>query len=165
MTSTRFHATVERWTAGSGWTDAFLAVSAGGLSQGKGDSTHHWKASFVFCCPTLAKRLLEWGFPQPSGWGSLQSCWPTVLSAEGKQSHGCPALFFFLFFLFFLLCFPVGGFVLFCLLVSLRRKLLLGQRADGCPAPGRGLPMNVRLKSPAKGMSRVLATPTKGQAL
>lgn len=60
--------------------------------------------------------------------------------------------FFFLFF--FLLSFLVSlwvGFVLFCFVSLTKEKLLLGQRAGGCPAPGWGLPMNVRLRSPAKG--------------
>lgn len=58
--------------------------------------------------------------------------------------------FFFSFLLLLLFFFfLVGGFG-FVLLISLRR-ILLGHRADGCPAPGQGLPMNVRLKSPAKG--------------
>lgn len=59
------------------------------------------------------------------------------------------AFFLFLFSFLLLLFFLVGGFGL-VLLISLRR-ILLGHRAAGCPAPGQGLPMNVRLKSPAKG--------------
>lgn len=82
-----------------------------------------------------------------------------------EQRHRWSSTFacFSFSFLFLPLCFPVGGFcfVLFCFccvsLISLRRNLL-GQRADGHPAPGQGPPMNVRLQSPARA-SRVLATP------
>lgn len=57
----------------------------------------------------------------------------------------------------------MGGFGLFCFvsfpyLNLTEEKLLLGQRADGHPAPGQGPPMNVRLQSPARA-SRERATP------
>lgn len=73
----------------------------------------------------------------------------------GQQTHRMVQHFFFLFslslFLSFLL-FPCGW-VLFCfvLLVSLRRNLYWGKEPVAALPQGGGLPMNVRLKSPAKG--------------
>lgn len=61
--------------------------------------------------------------------------------------------FFFLFSFFFpSFCFLVGW-VLFCyvLLVSLRRNFYWGKEPVAALPQGGGLPMNVRLKSPAKG--------------
>lgn len=60
--------------------------------------------------------------------------------------------FFFFPFSFFFpsFCFLVGGFC-FVLLVSLRRNLYWGKEPVAALPQGGGLPMNVRLKSPAKG--------------
>lgn len=63
--------------------------------------------------------------------------------------------FFFFFSLFLFLSFLLFpcGWVLFCfvLLVSLRRNLYWGKEPVAALPQGGGLPMNVRLKSPAKG--------------
>lgn len=60
--------------------------------------------------------------------------------------------FFFLFLFFPSFCFPVGGFCfVFVLLVSLRRNFYWGKEPVAALPQGGGLPMNVRLKSPAKG--------------
>lgn len=77
-------------------------------------------------------------------WGALLSSASSV--PRRAESQDSPALFWFLFFLF------VGGFRLSVSSLT-EEKLLLGQRADGCP-PRAGLPMNVRLKSPAEGQPR-----------
>lgn len=123
--------------------NAFLAISAGGSSLGRGDSTLHWilQTERYFCFLTFWKTAsgssgssaFVWRKHSTEGasWGCLAVHW-------GQQSHRMVQHFFFFFFLSFLL-FPCGW-VLFCFcFVSLtKEKLLLGQRAGGCPAPGWG---------------------------
>lgn len=123
--------------------NAFLAISAGGSSLGRGDSTLHWilQTERYFCFLTFWKTAsgssgssaFVWRKHSREGasWGCLAVHW-------GQQSHRMVQHFFFFFFLSLLL-FPCGW-VLFCFcFVSLtKEKLLLGQRAGGCPAPGWG---------------------------
>lgn len=123
--------------------NAFLAISAGGSSLGRGDSTLHWilQTERYFCFLTFWKTAsgssgssaFVWRKHSTEGasWGCLAVHW-------GQQSHRMVQHFFFFFFLSLLL-FPCGW-VLFCFcFVSLtKEKLLLGQRAGGCPAPGWG---------------------------
>lgn len=136
--------------------NAFLAISPGGSSLGRGDSTLHWilQTERYFCFLTLRNSFWELWFFSPclrshaerSQLGCLDARW-------GRQSHRMVQhfLFLFSFFLSFLL-FPCGW-VLFCyvLLVSLRRNFYWGKEPVAALPQGGGLPMNVRLKSPAKG--------------
>lgn len=153
MTSTRFHVTVERWIAGSGWTECIPCYLSGRLVPRKRrlntslDFTNRkiflfsdflknsfWKLWFLGLCLKEAQHR-----------GSqlrLPCC--ALRSAESQNG---PALFFFFFPSF---CFPVGGFC-FVLLVSLRRNFYWGKEPVAALPQGGGLPMNVRLKSPAKG--------------
>lgn len=123
--------------------NAFLAISAGGSSLGRGDSTLHWilqtERYFVFWL--FEKQLLEALVPRPLSEGAQhrgsQLRLPCCALRSAESQNG-PALFFSFSFLSLLL-FPCGW-VLFCFcFVSLtKEKLLLGQRAGGCPAPGWG---------------------------
>lgn len=121
--------------------NAFLAISAGGSSLGRGDSTLHWilQTERYFCFLTFWKTAsgnsgssaFVWRKHSTKGatWGCLAVHW-------GQQSHRMVQHFFSFLSL---LLFPCGW-VLFCFcFVSLtKEKLLLGQRAGGCPAPGWG---------------------------
>lgn len=120
--------------------NAFLAISAGGSSLGRGDSTLHWilQTERYFCFLTFWKTAsgssgssaFVWRKHSTEGasWGCLAVHW-------GQQSHRMVQHFFFFFFPSF--CFPVGGFC-FVFVSLTKEKLLLGQRAGGCPAPGWG---------------------------
>ncbi|OBS59436.1 hypothetical protein A6R68_09442 [Neotoma lepida] len=55
---------------------------------------------------------------------------------RSAESQNGPALFFFFFLFFPSFCFLVGGFCFVCFVSLTKEKLLLGQRAGGCPAPG-----------------------------
>lgn len=144
MTSTRFHVTVERWIAGSGWTECIPCYLSGRLVPRK----RRLNTSLDF---TDRKIFLFSDFLKNSFWklwflglclkeaqhGGSQLRLPCCALRSAESQNG-PALFFFFFFLSLLL-FPCGW-VLFCFcFVSLtKEKLLLGQRAGGCPAPGWG---------------------------
>lgn len=157
MTSTRFHVTVEQWIAGSGWTECIPCYLSGRLVPRKRrlntslDFTDRkiflfsdflknsfWKLWFLGLCLKEAQHRGS----QPR----LPCC--ALRSAESQNG---PALFFSFSFLSLLL-FPCGW-VLFCfvLLVSLRRNFYWGKEPAAALPQGGGLPMNVRLKSPAKG--------------
>lgn len=159
-TSTRFRVTAERWTAGSGWTERIPGHLSRRLVPGKRRFYTPWgfqTGHFIFCFVTSWRTASgSPGCLGPSGQGSAWAPPGSPGDAEGARLQNGPALLLFLYFFsfcFLFFCcfffFLVGGFG-FVLLISLRR-ILLGHRADGCPAPGQGLPMNVRLKSPATG--------------
>lgn len=143
MTSTRFHVTVERWIAGSGWTECIPCYLSGRLVPRKRrlntslDFTDRkiflfsdflknsfWKLWFLGLCLKEAQHRGS----QPR----LPCC--ALRSAESQNG---PALFFSFSFLSLLL-FPCGWAFCFCFVSLTKEKLLLGQRAGGCPAPGWG---------------------------
>lgn len=152
MTSTRFHVTVERWTAGSGWTECIPCYLTGWPSLGRGDSTLHWifQTERYFCFLTFWETASGSSDSSALVWrahstGGQLGC---LAARRSAASQNGPALFFFLSFLLF----PCGW-ILFCfvLLVSLRRNFYWGKEPVAALPQGGGLPMNVRLKSPAKG--------------
>lgn len=155
MTSTRFHVTVERWIAGSGWTECIPCYLSGRLVPRKRrlntslDFTDRkiflfsdflknsfWKLWFLSLCLKEAQH------------GGSQLRLPCCALRSAESQNG-PALFFlFLSFPPFVSLWV--GFVLF-LLVSLRRNFYWGKEPVAALPQAGGLPMNVRLKSPAKG--------------
>lgn len=157
MTSTRFHVTVERWIAGSGWTECIPCYLSGRLVPRKRrlNTSLNFTDRKIFCFLTFWKTAsgssgssaFVWRKHSTEGasWGCLAVHW-------GQQSHRMVQHFFFLFLFFPSFCFPVGGFCfVFVLLVSLRRNFYWGKEPVAALPQGGGLPMNVRLKSPAKG--------------
>lgn len=145
MTSTRFRVTVERWTAGSGWTECIPCSLTGWLVPRKrrlntsldfGDRKIFLFSDFLknsfwelwFLSPCLKEHSTE----EPA---RLPRC--ALRSAEPQNG---PALFSFFLFPFSFLPFVSlwVGFVLFCFVSLTKEKLILGQRAGGCPAPGWG---------------------------
>lgn len=157
MTSTRFRVTVERWTAGSGWTECIPCYLTGWLVPRK----RRFNTSLDFAD---RKIFLFSDFLRNSFWELwfLSLVWRMLSTEEparlpcctlrSAESQNGPALFFSFFFLLSFLLFPCGW-VLFCyvLLVSLRRNFYWGKEPVAALPQGGGLPMNVRLKSPAKG--------------
>lgn len=139
MTSTRFHVTVERWTAGSGWTECIPCYLTGWLVPRK----RRLNASLDFAD---RKIFLFSDFLRNSFW-ELWFLSPCLKDAQHGGQLGCLAAevsrvaersstFFSFFFPSF--CFLVGGFCFVCFVSLTKEKLLLGQRAGGCPAPGWG---------------------------
>lgn len=136
--------------------NAFLAISAGGSSLGRGDSTLHWilQTERYFCFLTFWKTASGSSGSSAFVWRkhSTEGASPGCLAVHwGQQSHRMVQHFFFLFLSFPSFCFPVGGLFVFVLLVSLRRNFYWGKEPVAALPQGGGLPMNVRLKSPAKG--------------
>lgn len=155
-TSTRSPVTAEPWIAASGWTDATPRLG-GRLVPGSSESTHRWNFADrreVFVSVLWLFWNLAPGSPDFLGlWVKLGAPGgsrprPPDPSCRGRRFAEWSSTFLFPFFLSFFLW---AGFVSSCFFSLTKEKLLLGQRADGCPAPGRGLPMNVRLRSPARG--------------
>lgn len=137
--------------------NAFLAISAGGSSLGRGDSTLHWilQTERYFCFLTFWKTASGSSGSSAFVWRkhSTEEASQGCLAVHwGQQSHRMVQHFFFSFSFLSLLLFPCGW-VLFCfvLLVSLRRNFYWGKEPAAALPQGGGLPMNVRLKSPAKG--------------
>lgn len=145
MTSTRFHVTVERWIAGSGWTECIPCYLSGRLVPRKRrlNTSLNFTDRKIFCFLTFWKTAsgssgssaFVWRKHSTEGasWGCLAVHW-------GQQSHRMVQHFFFSFSFLSLLLFPCGWVLFcFCFVKSLtKEKLLLGQRAGGCPAPGWG---------------------------
>lgn len=157
MTSTRSHVTVERWTAGSGWTECIPCYLTGWLVPRKRrlNTSLDFADRKIFLFSDFLKNSF-WSSASPAlSEGSAEEPARLPHCALGSaDSQNGPALFFLFslsLFLSFLL-FPCGW-VLFCfvLLVSLRRNLYWGKEPVAALPQGGGLPMNVRLKSPAKG--------------
>lgn len=97
----------------------------------------------------MVEQLLEWA-PQPAWLGTVQSCWPAVLVLR-VNSHRHPALCFHAFFSLFpfpLVSLRVG---LFRSVRYLTKERLYGGKADGCPAPGRGLPYECKTEITSEG--------------
>lgn len=123
--------------------NAFLAISAGGSSLGRGDSTLHWilQTERYFCFLTFWKTASGSSGSSAFVWRkhSTEGASPGCLAVHwGQQSHRMVQHFFFSFSFLSLLLFPCGWAFCFCFVSLTKEKLLLGQRAGGCPAPGWG---------------------------
>lgn len=125
--------------------NAFLAISPGGSSLGRGDSTLHWilQTERYFCFLTFWKTASGSSDCSALVWRKHSTEEPARLprcALRSAESQNGPALFSFFLFPFSFLPFVSlwVGFVLFCFVSLTKEKLILGQRAGGCPAPGWG---------------------------
>lgn len=131
MTSTRFHVTVERWIAGSGWTECIPCYLGGRRVPRK----RRLNTSLDF---TDRKIFLFSDFLKNSFWSSDSlafvwrhstegASWGCLAVHWGQQSHRMSSTFVPFSFLSSS-CFLVGGFCfVFVFLVSLKRNFYWGK--------------------------------------
>lgn len=139
--------------------NAFLAISAGGSFLGRGDSTLHWilQDRKIFLFSDFLKnsfwKLWFLGLCLKEAQHRESQLRLPCCALRSTESQNGPALFFSFSFSFLsLLLFPCGWVLFcFCFVSLIKEKLFWGKEPAAALPQGGGLPMNVRLKSPAKG--------------
>lgn len=144
MTSTRSHVTVERWTAGSGWTECIPCYLTGWLVPRKRrlNTSLDFADRKIFLFSDFLKNSF-WSSASPAlVWRKRRGAGEAAPLCAGVSRLTEWSSTFFSFFPFPFSFLPFVslwvGFVLFCFVSLTKEKLILGQRAGGCPAPGWG---------------------------